>query len=692
MKADHLSFKRASSVSMLGLAIQIAVTLVLLLFGIYGRDNAAFSASFFSMIGVLVWLVLLLLFDQHRRERLEALEAEAMAEEASTSVFEEGATDLRIAARRLQTWYRFVIPAMSLVISASLILLGLWRFNADQRLARPGNLPEAEHAGWAMAFGLIIAFVGFVFARFVSGMAKQQIWANLRGGAAYAVGTALVGLALAVANFVDAAGSDVVRRGLVVAVPILMIGLGAEVALNFLLDLYRPRKKGVFPRPAFDSRALALVSAPDRIARSIGEALDYQFGFGVQDTWFYRLVLRSWLSLLVAGVALVWLLSAMTVVGPDQRGMLLRFGSVAREDMAPGLHVKWPWPIDRVVIPEQTERTLDGDIRVVGRTATGIRTLQLGTPPAEEGDTPILWTNEHTKEEIFNIVQPPRGSGRRSETQDVALVAVEVPVRYAVSHPRLFDELGAPGIREDILRVVGQRAVTQYFSSISIDKVLGADRSDLAEQVRLRVQAAFDGLNPGPDGLPRGAGVRVLSVSVARPHPPGDVASKFEEVVIAEQNRVAKVEVARANEVEQLAGVAGSVAAAREIVAALDRLDEMRARGAPEAEQDAQEAVVVELISRARGEAATTLAAAQAERWNKHMGAWAESIRYGGMTESYRAAPTVYRASMYFRTLRESLADSRIYLVGQGEADLHVRNELQTVKVGIDAFTGGEDE
>ena len=515
MKADHLSFKRASSVSMLGLAIQIAISLVLFFYGYYSGDRAAFSASFLSLVGVLVWLVLLLLFDQHRRERLEAMEAEALAEEANSSVFEEGAADLRLASRRLQTWYRFVIPVVSILIGAALIALGYWRYRVSEEFATAGALLEARHAGWAMAFGLIIAFVGFVFARFVSGMAKQAVWANLRGGSAYAVAAALVGLLLAVAQFVDVAGSDALRRLLVVGIPILMMGMGVEVLLNFLLDLYRPRKKGAYPRPAFDSRVLSLISAPDRIARSIGEALDYQLGFGVQQTWFYRLVLRSWPLAVVFGVFVVWLLSCWTVVGPDQRGMVLRFGAVVREDIGPGIHFKAPWPIDRVVIPELTERTESGQIRVIGRTATGIRTLQLGTPPAEESDEPILWTNEHTKEEIYNIVQPSvtEGGGSRGASQDVALVAVEVPVKYAIADPLLFDQLGPPGVRESILRVEGMRAVTVYLSAVSIDQILGADRSDLAEAMRQRVTAA--------DGTAKGSAssraCRFSSSAIVRP-------------------------------------------------------------------------------------------------------------------------------------------------------------------------------
>jgi membrane protease subunit HflK len=684
MKADHLSFKRAASVSMLGLAIQIAITLILLLYGLFARDYAAFSASFPSLVGVFVWLVLTLLFDQHRRERVEAMEVEALADDAASSVFEEGAADLRVASKRLQTWYKFVIPIASLLIGGALVALGFWRLQTDMALARPGELPEAGFRGWAIAFGLIIAFVGFVFARFVSGMAKQSIWANLRAGAAFAVGSAIIGLAIAVAQFVEVAGSDAFRRLLIVAVPILTMALGAEVFLNFLLDLYRPRKKGAFPRPAFDSRVLGFASAPDRIARSIGEALDYQFGFGVQETWFYRLVLRAWPLLIVLGVVVVWSLSAFAVVSPDQNGMVLRFGQVVREDVGPGLHLKAPWPIDRIVVPEIASRATDGRIHVVGHTATGVRTIQLGTPPAE-GDGPILWTNEHTSEEIYHICQSFNIQAD-DESRDLALVATEVPLTYAVTNPKLYDELGPPGIREDILRVTGQRAVTAYLSAISIDQILGADRSELGEAIKLRVQDAFEELNPGGDGVARGAGIEVLSVTLSHMHPPRDVAPKFEQVVIAQQHRDAKIESARGLEVEALAGVAGSVQAANAIVEALDAYDASRNAGASDGELATQEAKIVELISTAQGEAAMVLANAQADRWTRHMGAWAESIRYQGMVSAYTAAPLVFRAGLYFDALGESLTESRIYLVGAGVPDLHIRAELQTEKVGVGLF------
>ena len=78
-------------------------------------------------------------------------------------------------------------------------------------------------------------------------------------------------------------------------------------------------------------------------------------------------------------------------------------------------------------------------------------------------------------------------------------------------------------------------------------------------------------LNPGPDGEPRGAGIRILSVSLAGVHPPVLVAPKFEQVVIAQTNRESMIEDARREEVGSLAEVVGNVDSARDIVALIDQ-------------------------------------------------------------------------------------------------------------------------
>jgi len=301
MKADYLSFKRATSVALLGLAIQLGLGLALLVFSQLARDAASLTASLYILLGAAIWLSLAVVYDQHRRERIEAMEAESLAAISArqSAVFEENAEDLRVAAKRLAWMHRVLLPGISLALAAVLIGVGLWRFKGGQTLASADSvsLIASHYRNWAIALGIGAAVAGFIFARFVSGMAKQRVWANLRAGAAAAVGAALMGLAIVVSQFVVYAGSDAVARYLPAILPVVMIVLGGEIVLNFLLDIYRPRVPGEIPRPAFDSRILGFVAAPDKIAESIGGAINYQFGFNVTGSWFYQLLAR-WLPTL----------------------------------------------------------------------------------------------------------------------------------------------------------------------------------------------------------------------------------------------------------------------------------------------------------------------------------------------------------------------------------------------------------
>lgn len=692
MKADYLTYRRATSVSLLGLVIQTLLAVALLVYGVLAHDHAAVTACLAVALGVPIWLTLAMVFDQHRRERVEALEAERLAETegAGSSVFEGQGAEFRVAARRVQMLHRFAVPAVSLAIGAAMIGLGLWRLSQAREMVSPDRFGEPAQRGWAIAIGLSLAFIGFVFARYVSGMAKQRVWANLRAGSAAAVGAALLGLAMAVGQFIDIAGPDVVLRYLQVAFPIYMIAAGAEVFLNFVLDLYRPRKPGELPRPAFDSRFLGFAAAPDRIAKSISDAINYQLGFNVTSGWFYRLLSRSVVLLVLLGLGIIWALTALTVVQPHQRAIVLRFGKPIGKELGPGLHVKAPWPIDTVESPVLLRTDpATGRKSVAGYTATGVRTIDLSTPPPT-ADGPILWTNEHAREETYQLVQPSRAgseSAGRDTVAGLAMVAIEIPLQYAVRDVMLFDQLATPELRDDLLRATAQREIVRYFSGASLDDVIGGRRVEIAAQLREKIEAAFAKMNPGPDGQPRGAGVEVLSLGVMRPHPPQKVAASFERVVQAEQNRQAKIEAANADEIETLTGVVGSVDLANRIVAEIDALTALRDERTASGEQiQAQELKIQKLIETAGGRAAATIAEARAERWSRHMRERGRAARYEGQLAAYAASPEVYQASLYFEALKEAFTRSRLYITSDAVRELKVRAELQDRQSGVDVF------
>ncbi|MBX3391526.1 MAG: hypothetical protein KF787_02650 [Phycisphaeraceae bacterium] len=698
MKADYLTYRKATSVSVLGLVIQTAQALILLIYGVLHRDTVTLSGALIVGFGVPVWLGLSIVFDQHRRERIEALEAEALAQTsgASGSVFDSSGDEFRVASRRLASLYRYFIPAVSLLVGGGLLLAGILRIRVigSQIKAQEGQIPASlsDPDGWAIAVGLGMAVTGFIFARFVSGMAKHPAWANLRGGAAYAVASSLIGLAITVGHFVDYAGTDAVRRHLPIALALLMVLLGAEVFLNFVLDLYRPRKAGENPRPAFDSRVLSFVAAPDRIAKSVSEAINYQLGFDVSSSWFYQLISRRIGALAAVAVLVVWGLSSFTVIQPHQQGMVLRWGSFSRV-IEPGLNVKLPWPMERVEIPDYSRKLPDRPREVLGYTTTGVRVLDLGSPPPANTMTAILWTNDHVGEEVYQVVQPSRleslrmvePATRRGES-GVALVSVEIPMYYAVRDVRQFDSFAPPEMRDGLLEAVARREIMRFLSHRTVDEVVGGDRASLNEELARSLRSAFERLNPGPDGVGRGAGIEVLFVGITNAHPNKAVSQSFEKVVQADRKMEAKIESARKEEVEILTKVVGSTDLARRLSEEIVTLERMQLEKAAAGAITEQELKIQSLLERAGGSASELVARAKAERWTRHMGERGRASRYLGQIVAFEASPAVFRAGEYFDALRAAMAGSRVFIVSDAVSDLRLQAELQDVDTGVSTF------
>ncbi len=53
--------------------------------------------------------------------------------------------------------------------------------------------------------------------------------------------------------------------------------------------------------------------------------------------------------------AMLYLASGLFSVKPEQRGVVTRFGRVVNDNVLPGIHYRWPWPIESVVLLRTTE-------------------------------------------------------------------------------------------------------------------------------------------------------------------------------------------------------------------------------------------------------------------------------------------------------------------------------------------------
>ena len=162
------------------------------------------------------------------------------------------------------------------------------------------------------------------------------------------VGIAIVLLAIAVGIVFQVFRKPALLEAVAYGIAVFGGIVAAEIAVNFVLNLYRPRRTGEVPRPAFDSKLLGLASAPDSIVRTINEAVNYQFGFDITSSWGYQLLLRSVVRLSLLGIAILLLMSMVVVVEPGEQAVRLRSGRVVGDVAQGALIVKWPWPIETV--------------------------------------------------------------------------------------------------------------------------------------------------------------------------------------------------------------------------------------------------------------------------------------------------------------------------------------------------------
>src|SRR5690606_6959550 len=80
-----------------------------------------------------IWIVLMMIYHQHRLERMEALETEQLAsrDASAAAIFDERAQDLHVARRRLDRLYKWGLGGVSIVLALYLVIVGGTLFYAN---------------------------------------------------------------------------------------------------------------------------------------------------------------------------------------------------------------------------------------------------------------------------------------------------------------------------------------------------------------------------------------------------------------------------------------------------------------------------------------------------------------------------------------------------------------------------------
>jgi membrane protease subunit HflK len=645
---DALVFRRAVTAAISGLVIQIALLVATGLAALWADSPALYAAAWHMLGGLPIWIVLALIYQQHESERVQRLAAEKLAEGSrdASAIFGNLSDDLDAARGRLERLYRYGLPIVSGIVAVYLLAAGgtllSFRIKGAAGVGAANGLAAGCEPVGLMFVMAAIAFTAFVSARWISGYARQRTWQLLRGGASYLMSCFVVALVLFAGSASVAVADDARVFGWLAAViPIMMIVVGVEILLTSLLESYRPRVPGEIPRPAFDSRMLGLLTAPESLGRVVAETISYQFGVEVSRSWLYQLLGSAVTPLTILGIGVLVGLSCITIVGPDERGMTLRYGMVMGEPLPPGLHLKLPWPI------ETTELHPVGQVQeiLISSDLTGRSTSAQA----------ILWTSDGDRDSMLgqeDFLSAPGPASDGAASTGVALVSADVIVQFTVGDLRKF-VLGAVDHRQ-LLRLVAQRETSQYFAAHDIDQLLGAGRTQAGASLERSIQERLDAM---------GIGVDVVGVAVTSLHPPiGKVSRAFHYQIGAVQQRETSIQLAHKEAVQKLAKVAGSVDLSMRIDAAIRRLDALRA-GGDTSQAAAAEQEIERLLGDARGEAAELVHQARAYRCSRAVGERASGERFAGELLAYEAAPVYYRTRRFLEVLADGLTGRRKFVI-----------------------------
>jgi Cu+-exporting ATPase len=274
----------------------------------------------------------------------------------------------------------------------------------------------------------------------------------------------------------------------------------------------------------------------------IGEALH-----GLSHRW------RTVLGGLAAVLILLYTVSGLIAVETDEVVYVRQFGRLLDEDLGPGLHWRWPWPVDETVRAKPNRvQTLEIGFRTLGRLDA------LGES--------LTWANPHGEDGLVRF-----SDESVMITGDGNLVELQAIIRFALVDPRTYlFEVKEPLA---VLRSAAEAVLRETVASQSFDALLTTNREVLQNEVRERLARRC------ADYGKKGMGIRLEGVALTDLHPPREVVADYHAVTRAME---AKDETVNRAKAAALKSERAAQAAARKTVrqAEADRFAKVKQTGA----------------------------------------------------------------------------------------------------------------
>ena len=193
----------------------------------------------------------------------------------------------------------------------------------------------------------------------------------------------------------------------------------------------------------------------------------------------------------IIGAIVLWLLTGIYIVGPDEVGVVRTFGEFTRVTQS-GLNWKFPAPIETANTPKVTE---------VKRIEIGFRSMKNGQYRTVEKESLML-------------------------TGDENIVDAEMIVQYKIKDPvdYLFKIVGP----ELTVRQAAEASLRTVVGRNKIDETLTTGKFTIQEETKLQLQSILDMYE---------SGIHVVAVQLQDVSPPKEVIGAFKDVASAKEDK-----------------------------------------------------------------------------------------------------------------------------------------------------------
>ncbi|MBF0175241.1 MAG: FtsH protease activity modulator HflK [Magnetococcales bacterium] len=194
-------------------------------------------------------------------------------------------------------------------------------------------------------------------------------------------------------------------------------------------------------------------------------------------------------------ILVIWLATGIYVVGPDEEGVVTRFGRYI-ESTNPGPHYHLPYPIEDVYKPKVTQvRRIEVGYRTRGRSAVDVAVESLmltGDENIIDIDMSVQYRIHNAADLLFNVRNPPRDPS-------------------------------------NVVRNVAETAIRQVIGRNSIDEALTIGKERIQANTLSTMQKILDDYK---------SGILIVAVQLQQVSPPEEVIHAFKDVASAREDRV----------------------------------------------------------------------------------------------------------------------------------------------------------